>query len=349
MKVAGMHKPTLTGRFVAAIALLLGVAAAYYAWYRTTRYPATDDASIDADVVHVAAPVGGRIVKLNVSENARVKKDEVLYEIDPVPYRQAVAAAQAELEVARAALDSRRRSIIGESSNAALASEQVRHAQQQYDLAARTVKRLSPLAAQGYVSKQQLDQAQTAERNAAVALTQANEKQRSSSQTIGSEDDAIAATHAREAGLAKAQHDLEQTTVRAPFDGQIAGLSVLAGETVAPGQSFFTLINTEEWFAVGNFRETALAPIKVGDCATVYSLIDRGRALKGEITGIGAGVADGDRVNLPRSLPYVAQSVNWVRVSKRFPVRVHLKDPPAQLVRVGVSAIVEVNHGASCR
>ena len=78
-------------------------------------------------------------------------------------------------------------------------------------------------------------------------------------------------------------------------------------------------------------------------------MIDRSRPLSGKVVGIGAGIADTDRVNLPRSLPLVQRSVNWVRVAQRFPVRVKLDEPDGKLVRVGASAIVEVRHGSACR
>ena len=60
-------------------------------------------------------------------------------------------------------------------------------------------------------------------------------------------------------------------------------------------------------------------------------------------------MVDQDRVNLPRSVPYVERSLNWVRVAQRFPVRVRLKKPPPQLVHLGASAVVEIKHGAECR
>ncbi|WP_322044465.1 multidrug transporter subunit MdtN [Paraburkholderia sp. J67] len=350
MKMAGApSSPAWKGRAIAAAIIVLGLAALWYAYDRSARFPSTDDASIDADVVHVAAPVGGRIVRVPVEENARVAKGDVLFEIDPLPYRLAVAQAQAEVELARAALATRRRSVIGETSNAAIAADQTHRASHNYDLATRSVERLRPLAAQGYVSAQQFDQAVVAQRDASVSLAQAKVQQQSSAQTIGDDADAIASLHAREAALALAQHALDDTVVRAPFDGYVTGLSILAGETVAPNQSIFTLIHAGEWFAVANFRETALGAIEVGDCATVYSMIDRKQAMSGKVIGIGAGITDTDRLNLPRGLPYVQQSVNWVRVSQRFPVRVRIEAPPTRLVRIGASAIVEVRHGQSCR
>jgi len=349
MKIAGKRQASVKGRVIAGVIVVLGVAAAWYGYDRTTRFPSTDDATIDADVVHVASPVGGRIIRLAVEENQRVEKGDVLFEVDPAPFRLAVAQTQADLELARAVLETRRKSIVAERANAVIAGDQTSKAAHNYELAARTVQRLTPLAAKGYVPAQQLDQAQVAQHDAALSLKQAQEQKQASAQTIGDDAGAVATVHAREAALALAQHSLDDSVVRSPQNGFVTGLSVLAGETVAPHQSIFTLVHADEWFAVANFREGALARIQPGDCATVYSMIDRSQAIHGKVVGIGAGVADSDRINLPRTLPIVQQSVNWVRVAQRFPVRVHLDEPAARLVRIGASAIVEVRHGAACR
>ena len=349
MKTAGKRKTSVSGRVIACMIILLGVAAAWYGYDRTTRFPSTDDATIDADVVHVASPVGGRIIRLAVEDNQRVAKGDILFEIDPVPYRLLVAQTQADLELARAALETRRKSIVGEHANAVIAGDQTGKAAHNYELASRTVQRLAPLAAKGYVPVQQMDQAQVAQHDAALSLKQAQVQKQAAAQTIGDEAGALATVHAREAALAIAQQGLDDTVVRASQNGFVTGLSVLAGETIAPHQSIFTLVHADEWFAVANFREGALARIQPGDCATVYSMIDRSQAIHGKVVGISAGVSDSDRINLPRTLPIVQQSVNWVRVAQRFPVRVRLDEPAARLVRVGASAIVEVRHGAACR
>ncbi|MDN4056443.1 multidrug transporter subunit MdtN [Massilia sp. YIM B02763] len=350
MKMAGMNKKAnWKGRVAAVIVIATGVAALWYALGRNSRYPSTDDATIDADVVHVASPVGGRIVRIAAEENSYVAKGSVLFEIDPVPYRLTVAQAQADVELARAAQATRDRSVIAEKSTAAVADEQIRRAAQNYGLAVRTVERLRPLKDKGYVPVQQYDQAVVAMHDAAVSLAQAKEQSRAAYRTVGNDADAVATLHAREAALERAQHALDDTVVRAPFDGYVTGLSVLAGETVAPAQSIFTLIHTNEWFSVANFRETSLGAIAVGDCATVYSMIDRSQPISGKVVGIGAGITDPDRINLPHALPYVQKSVNWVRVAQRFPVRVRLVAPPEKLMRIGASAVVEVHHGHTCQ
>jgi multidrug efflux system membrane fusion protein len=66
------------------------------------------------------------------------------------------------------------------------------------------------------------------------------------------------------------------------------------------------------------------------------------------VDGIGSGVLDEERINLPRSVPRVERSMNWVRVAQRFPVRIRLERPPQQLLRLGASAVVEVKHGPAC-
>jgi multidrug efflux system membrane fusion protein len=334
---------------VSLVIVAVVIAFGLYALHRSAVMPTTDDASIDADVVHIAAEVGGRIITIPVEENARVAKGDLLFQIDPVPYQLAVDQARANLEVAQAALETRRRILSTQRSTAVVAGDQVRSAETNLDLATRTVNRLRPLAGKGFVPTQQLDQAQTSQRDAATTLAQAREQQAAAVQAIDTDEAALATVRAAQAELGIAERHLHDTTVRATHAGRVVGLSVLNGEMVAPGQALFTLVNTEEWFAVGNFRETDLHAIEVGDCATVYSMIDRAAAIKGVVQGLGAGVLDTDRVNLPRSVPYVERSLNWVIVAQRFPVRVRLVDPPPNLVRLGATAVIEVKHGAGCR
>jgi multidrug efflux system membrane fusion protein len=196
------------------------------------------------------------------------------------------------------------------------------------DLATRTAERLRPLAAKGYVPVQQLDQAETARCDAVASLQQAQEQESAAIRAIDTDAAAKAEVRARQAALAIAQRALDDTTVRATHAGRIVGLTILTGEMLAPSQAVFTLINTEEWYAVGNFREYNIGSIAVGDCATVCSMIDRRKPIRGTVEGIGWGVLDEERINLPRSVPYVERSLDWVRGAQRFPVRVRLEAPP---------------------
>jgi multidrug resistance efflux pump len=52
--------------------------------------------------------------------------------------------------------------------------------------------------------------------------------------------------------------------VRAPCDGRITALDIAAGEFAATGHPLFAIIDTEHWYAIGNFRETDLAGMAPG-------------------------------------------------------------------------------------
>ena len=332
---------------VGIVALAAVVALLSASW--VGRHPSSSDASIDADVVHVAAAVGGRIIEIRVRENSTVHRDDVLFQIDPLPYQLVVSQAQADLAVAEGQLDTRRRQVSTQRSNAALAQDQTLNAKANYELATRTAERLRPLTEKGYVPNQQLDQADVTAHDAATRLQQAQVQQLAAVEAIDTLQAAESAVAARQAALALARRNLEDTTVRATHDGLVVGLTVSSGEFVAPGQSLFTLIDTEEWFASANLRETDLAAVHIGDCVTVYSMVDRRLAIRGIVDSVGWGVLDQDRINVPRSVPYVERSLNWVRVAQRFPVRIRLENPPPQVMRLGASAVIEVNHGRQCR
>ena len=342
-------KKGLAGKLISLTIIAIAILLAMYVWHQRSQSPSTDDASIDADVTHVASPVGGRLASLSVTENQQVHPGDILYQIDPVPYRLAVAQAQADLELAQAALETKKRALAVQQSSAKVAAKQTHRSNTNLALANRTVERLRPLAAKGYVPQQQLDQAQVAERDAETSLQQAKEQESAAAQAIDNTASAEAAVHAREAALAIAQRALEDTTVRAKTAGRVVGLSASPGEMLAPLQSLFTLINTEEWFAIANFREMDLQHIAPGNCVTVYSMIDRELPIKGVVQGIGWGVMDTGHIVLPRSVPYVERSLTWVRVAQRFPVRIKLENPPPQVTRLGASAIAEVKRGAACK
>jgi membrane fusion protein, multidrug efflux system len=349
MKAAGTRRKNPLALLVSLLVIAGGVAFALYALHQRSLFPTTEDATIDADVVHVAAAVGGRIIDIPVAENSHVKPGDLLFQIDPVPYRLTLAQTQADLALAKATLETERRQIGTQKSAAVVAADQIKRATTNLELATRTTERLRPLAAKGYVPTQQLDQAETAQRDAATSLVQARVQAAAAVKAVNTDDTGRANVQAREAALGVAQRALDDTTVRATHGGRVVGLTVSTGEMIAPSQSLFTLVNSDEWFAVANFRENDLHAMAVGDCATVFSMIDRTHAIKGVVQGIGSGVLDTDRINLPRSVPYVERSLNWVKVSQRFPVRVRLEQPPANLMRLGATAVVEVKHGPACR
>ena len=305
MKAAGGTRHGKLARLISLAVIAIAIGIGIVLSLRSRDYPSTDDAAIDADVVHVAAAVGGRVIRIGVTENADVRKGDLLFQIDPLPYELAVRQAASALDVARAANQSQRRVIATQQSASQVAGSQIARAAENLGLAQRTVERLRPLAEKGYVPRQQYDQAVVAAQDAATSLRQAREQHAGARAAIDTDAGSAATIRASEAALAIARRALDDTMVRASHPGRVVGLTVATGEMVAPSQSMFTLIKSDEWFVMANFRETNLKHIAIGDCATVYSMLDRAHPIRGTVEGIGSGVLDDERVNLPRELPYV--------------------------------------------
>lgn len=310
--------------------------------------PLSEDAMLQADVVHISTPVPGRVEKFHVVDNDRVKRGDLLFSLDPTVYQLRVEQAEAELLAAQAAVDARRRQIQAEHSNVSIANEQVERALSNLSLTQKTLDRLVPLGKKGYVTAQQVDDARTLNHDAQVSLNQARAQVQAAESLVGTMEAAEAVVQVSRSALAIARRALADTEVRAPHDGLVVGLEVSAGEYVAPDQSLFTLINTEHWYATAFFRETDLAQIQPGSCALVYVLADPSIAIRGTVDSIGWGIASVDMIDLPRTLPIVQKSLNWVRVAQRFPVRVRLGDAPESLLRVGASAVVAMQHAHDC-
>src|SRR5574338_582791 len=79
---------------------LLLLAGGYY-WLTSGSSVSTDDAQVKQDIVSVSPQVNGQIVQVLVRDGARVKRGQLLFRIDPQPYRVALEQAEAQLANAR--------------------------------------------------------------------------------------------------------------------------------------------------------------------------------------------------------------------------------------------------------
>jgi len=63
--------------------------------------------------------------------------------------------------------------------------------------------------------------------------------------------------------------------------------------------------------------------------------------LHGEVESLSWGVASDTSATFG-GLPHVERTLNWVRIAARFPVRIQLQAPPYDIMRLGASAVVEI-------
>src|SRR5881398_4039792 len=72
-----------------------------YMWLTSGGSVSTDDAQIRQDIVSVSPQVNGQVVQVFVRNGSRVKRGDILFRIDPQPYRVALEQAQATLAAAK--------------------------------------------------------------------------------------------------------------------------------------------------------------------------------------------------------------------------------------------------------
>ena len=330
------------GILVSLIALAGVLVTVVLATRRIDQRPRTDDAYLQADLVHMAPDVSGRIVELDVRDNQAVRKGDVLFRIDPDPYRMRVDQARAAVQGLEAKLAADRRpGCVADLQGRCRCERGIGSAEAQRALASSTLARLEPLLGRGFVTAQQVDQARTAQRTAQIALQQARLQADEARQAITNTKPTEAELEGARATLALAERDLNKTVVRAPCDGRITALDIAAGEFAATGHPLFTIIDTEHWYAIGNFRETDLAGMEPGQRATVYVMAQPGRPLRGQVDSLGWGVASDVSATFG-GLPHVERTLNWVRIAARFPVRILLDAPPDDLMRFGATAVIVI-------
>ena len=329
------------GALVSLIALIGVVMTGVLVTRRTDERPSTYDAYIQAYIVNMAPEVSGRIVELNVRDNQQVKEGQVLFQIDPKPYQLRVDQARAAVQELEAQLAVTTSEVASQTSGAEAAASEIRTAEAQLALATSTLDRLQPLLKRGFVMAEQVDQARTAKETAQIAFERARQLAAQARLGITSAKPTEAKLDGARAALALAERDLNKTVVRSPCNGRITALQVAAGEFANAGRPLFTIIDTEHWYAIGNFRETDLAGIKPGQRATVFVMAQPGLPLRGTVDSLGWGVASDVSATFG-GLPHVERTLNWVRIAARFPVRVLLDEPPEDLMRLGASAVIEI-------
>jgi multidrug resistance efflux pump len=130
--------------------------------------------------------------------------------------------------------------------------------------------------------------------------------------------------------LALAQLDLARSTVRAPVNGYVTNLLLRPGDYAAVGVPKMALVDADSFWVYGYFEETRLRHVRVGDAAEV-TLLGRQAVLHGEVASIAYAIADRDNPVAADLTANVNPVFNWVRLASRIPVRISLKNVPADV------------------
>lgn len=178
--------------------------------------------------VEVGSQVTGRIAELHVDFNSRVRKGQVIAQIDPFPFRARLTQAEADLENAKAGIKSLEADLAAAQANI----DKARAARREAEL---NLQRVTGLFQQGIASVQERDSVQIAY-DTAVANLEVAEAQLM--QTQARLEQGRAQVAQRQAAVEMVRLDLDHTVIRAPIDGTVIARGDLereinVGQTVA--------------------------------------------------------------------------------------------------------------------
>ena len=278
------RRTVLLGLIAAGLVAALIVSVPYVRSAMT--HESTDDAFIDGHVVAISPKVASYVAQVPIDDNWHVNRGDLLVELDPRDFEARLAQARGNLAAGEA--------------------EAIR---------ARTdAQRFERLVGQGFVSRQDRDNAIAKDRVAAGQVEQLK------------------------AAARQAELDLSYTKIYAPEPGRITRKSVEPGGYAQVGQTIFSIVPERVW-VTANYKETQLRYMRPGQPATIKVDAYPDRRFRGHVDSIQAGA--GARFSL---LPPENATGNYVKVVQRVPVKILIEEgpDPAHVLGPGMSVVPTV-------
>lgn len=279
--------------------------------------------------VELAFQVPGVLVNLSVREGQKVARGEVIGQLRQDEFEARLASLKGQLDRARADLQASRAGVRPEER--LRLESQVRSAGAQLTNARAEFGRASQLFRSRTISRLEFDRAET-------AYQVAQENHQAAVQTleqgvVGREEDILArmaSVRGLEAQVVEANIQLQDSTLRAPYDGVIAQRFVEQGQNVRPGQPVVKFQDANEIEIAVDIPETVMAAdIRAADIVQIFGEFNAAPGLQ-----------------FPVRIKEIAQRAD--PVTQTFSVRVAMQAPPGVNLLPGMSATVTlIYHRAS--
>lgn len=325
-----------TTAIVTSVALIIGLGAttAAVASCRPSQ-PLPFAGFIDAPVSAVAAQVAGRVESIPVREGDRVKKGQLLAQLDARERQAQLAEAQANLEQARESLKEAEANLKAALPTVKGAGADVARTQATLDEAERNFSRTQEMLEGQSATPQQLDSARARLLEARAALQSLTATKAATQGRVGALMVAVsnsrAAVNTAEAAVQLAQVQLAQAQVLCPFDGLVVNRNLEEGEWAAPGTPVVTIEDLGQLWVRLDVEETKLGGLRLGQVAQVKVIAVPGRTFRGHVIEVGAEGEFAVNRDVKRGRPDI----------RTFRVRVAI-DERSEELRPGMTAEVSI-------
>jgi membrane fusion protein, multidrug efflux system len=310
-----------------------------YWWLSGGRYVSTDNAYVGADKVLITPQIAGAILHIDVVEGQRVNIGDRLFEIDPAPYRIALALAKGRLAAAKDAYQNLQISYKGNQDQIKMGEEAVKVRQADFD-------RKTALLNQRAGTAVDVDNSAAAFIQAKQILAFVQQMQASDLMKLGGAPDAPLEDFPdymqAKAQVEDAERNLKNTDVFAPIAGVATQVTqIQLGRFMAIGVPIFAIIADRGLWIDVNPKESDLTYVHTGLDATITIDAFPDRSWRGKVGAIAPGTGAQFAI-----LPPQNANGNWVKVVQRVPLRIEI-DPDQDVadLRAGMSAYVSIDTG----
>jgi len=300
-----------------------------YMWLTSGGSVSTDDAQVKQDIVSVSPQVNGQVVQVFVRNGARVKRGDILFRIDPQPYRVALEQADATLAAARLQTTVLKTTAAGTSGD-------IMGAEANLSIQRNALARQQALLKQGFTTRAAYEDALNEVKKAETQLADARARAANANAAVAPGEQPQVAQ--AQAAVDKARLDLSRTEIRAPMDGVIENADKLqVGQMAVIGVGMVSLVHSNNAWVEANFKEKDVGRMRPGQKVQVQVDAYGGEKFAAHVQSIGAGT--GSQFSL---LPAQNANGNWVKVTQRVPVRIAFDGRPDKPMIAGLSVTAKV-------
>jgi membrane fusion protein (multidrug efflux system) len=303
------------------------------------RTISTDNAYVGAQKVLVTPDISGKVASVRVKEGERVAAGDVLFDIDPTPFRLALSQAQGKLDGVRTDFNNLR-------SNLKSLDKLVELAQQNVALKQKDVERKAALLAKSSGSQVDLDNSMSATVSAQLQAQLAVQQQGTTlNALLGNPDlpiEQYPPYRQAQAVLDQAERDLDHTTLKAPIGGIATQVdNIQLGRFVTAGTPILSVIDDAAPWVDANPKETDLTNLRIGQKVAIDVDAFPDHSFRGTVSSISPGTGAQFAI-----LPPQNAIGNWVKVVQRVPVRIAFDaGQDVGLLRAGMSVTVGIDTG----
>jgi len=334
---------------ILAVLALAGAAYGVHYFLVGRFFVGTDDAYVRANNTTLGARVSGHIAAILPGDNKVVHSGDVIFKIDDGDYRIAADAARTKIATQTATIDRIGRQITALEGAAEQAKAQLASAVAGLKRAGLDFDRQQDLSNKGYASRATFEVSEASRDQGAAAVKSAQAAYDTALSNVevtkAQQAEARAQLAELQTSLAKAERDLDFTSVRAPVEGAFSNRMVNVGDFIVVGQRLGNVVPLDDVYIDANYKETQLKRIRPGQPVEISVDAYGHRKFEGVVDSISP--AAGSVFTL---LPPDNATGNFTKIVQRLPVRIRVPRDVARqnLLRAGMSVytIVDTREGA---